>query len=308
MDTSVVEHIEGTAKPLIVILGPTASGKTGYSIDLALRLPRDVEIVNADSRQLYRKLDIGTAKIKREEMQGIPHHLIDVLDPKEEATAGWYQLQARESIDDVLARGNVPFLVGGSMLYISTITDGLTLAPKQDPALRKALIEDYERDGGRMLHERLSEIDPEAAERIPPQNMPRLIRAVEIYALTQRATSTSVPKHELRSDTSSCPYDLFIIGMDVDRDVLKRAIDDRTATMFQDGWIEEVQGLMEQGYGSDDPGMTSHGYREIMQYLAERGPGTVEELQERIAAKTRQYAKRQRTWWRGDSRIQWITP
>ncbi|MBU1911727.1 tRNA (adenosine(37)-N6)-dimethylallyltransferase MiaA, partial [Patescibacteria group bacterium] len=146
---------------LIVILGPTASGKTGYSIKLAKEIG-NAEIVNADSRQLYRYLDIGTAKITKEEMEGVPHHLIDVLDPDEEVSVGWYQNEATRIISEIKERGNVPILVGGSMLYISSITDGLSMAPTASKELRNILINEYNKDEGVSLHNRLKEIDPEA--------------------------------------------------------------------------------------------------------------------------------------------------
>lgn len=312
---ALTSHLAEAQRPLIVVMGPTASGKTSISItianDLLSKLGKQGEVINADSRQLYRGCDIGTAKITEEEMQGVPHHLIDILDPNEEAAAGWYQVEAKRIIDEVLSRGNVPILVGGSMLYISTITDGLTLAPEPDPAFRKRLMDEYDRDGGVSLHQRLSEVDPETAARIHPRNKPRLVRAVEIYELCKEPKSEAVPKSELRSSKAKCEYDLFILGVEWPREQLHQRINERTRQMFTSGFVNEVKSLIDQGYTKDDPGLKSTGYREIAEKLEEGiDPSSLsgdEELIEKVAARTRQYAKRQVTWWRRDSRINWIT-
>ena len=296
--------------PLIVVLGPTASGKTAFSIALAKSIVstgREAEIINADSRQLYCYLNIGTAKVTPKEMQGIPHHLIDVLDPKEEAAAGWYQGEARRVIQNMQKRGAVPVLVGGSMLYMSSVIDALALAPVPDPVLRARLIEEYDQDGGAALFARLQEIDPETADSIHRNNKPHLVRAVEIYELLKAPKSEAVPQRELRSDENVSEYDLLIFGMQWDREELCVRIDERTKKMFEEGWLEEVEDLLKKGYSADNPGMKSHGYREIMTYM-EGSCDDLKALRELIAAKTRQYAKRQMSWWRGDSRIRWICP
>ncbi|MBU2213630.1 tRNA (adenosine(37)-N6)-dimethylallyltransferase MiaA, partial [Patescibacteria group bacterium] len=183
------QFLKEALHPLIVILGPTASGKTGFSIELAKHLqaqgreavrrssPR-VEIINADSRQLYKYLNIGTAKVTEEEMQGISHHLINVLDPKEEVSVGWFQVEANRIINEVHERGNIPFLVGGSMLYVSSVTDELTMAPSPSPKLRKELEDAFDKDSGKTLYKRLKEVDPESAQSIHQNNRPRLVRAV----------------------------------------------------------------------------------------------------------------------------------
>jgi len=239
--------------PLIVVLGPTASGKTAFSIALAKSIVstgREAEIINADSRQLYRYLNIGTAKVTPKEMQGISHHLIDVLDPKEEAAAGWYQGEARRVIRNMQKRGVVPVLVGGSMLYVSSVIDALTLAPVPDPALRARLIEEYDQDGGATLFARLQEIDPETADSIHRNNKPHLVRAVEIYELLKAPKSEAVPQMELRSDANVSEYDLLIFGMQWDREELCARIDARTQKMFEEGWLEEVEDRIHQAGGS----------------------------------------------------------
>lgn len=241
------EFISSSSKPLIVILGPTASGKTSFSIDLAAQIP-SAEIINADSRQLYKYLNIGTAKITQQEMRGIPHHLLDVLDPKEEATAAWYKYEAGRVIGEIHSRKHFPILVGGSMLYISAIIDDLKFPTERN--LRQSL---------------------ETRKNLKPRD------------------------------------DLFILGIDRAREQLMERINLRTKELFDCGWVDEVRGLLAKGYSQNDPAMKSHGYREIMNYL-ETGTPSLQKVQEEISSKGRQYAKRQMTWWRNDSRINWIHP
>jgi len=296
------DHCAQANRPLIAVVGPTASGKTAFSIALAQYMSG--EVINADSRQLYRELNIGTAKITKEEMQGVPHHMIDVLSPNEEASVGWFQKHALQIADSILERGKVPLLVGGSMLYVSAITDGLSLAPPADSAIRKHLEEEYDRDDGQSLHKRLQHYDPEVAQRIHQNNKPRLVRAVEIFDNGWNNT----PKTQLWNSSESSPYDILILGVHMPREKSVVKINNRCASMFATGWVGEVQDLLDSGYSESDPAMKSHGYKEIMQYLQHGEPSSIEELQESIAAKTRQYARRQMTWWKRDSRIHWIQP
>lgn len=310
--------LQGSSRPLIVILGPTASGKTAFSLDLAHSIKAAIpgrgfgaEIVNADSRQLYKFMDIGTAKISKDEMQGIPHHLINVLDPKEPVTAAWYKTQAAKVIDDIHKRGNVPMLVGGSMLYISAVIDDLQFVDVADPGQRAMLEAAYDKDEGMALYERLQKEDPETAGRFDRRNKPYVIRAAEILE------SGHKPSAAKRKGTA--PYDLLIFGMDIPRDALARCIEERTKTLLQNGWIDEVRQLLKDGYTELDPGFGSVGYREIAAAISNGKLKTCgeqsrtiensklkEQLVETISAKTRQYAKRQMTWWRRDERIQWI--
>ncbi|MBM3230734.1 tRNA (adenosine(37)-N6)-dimethylallyltransferase MiaA [Candidatus Peregrinibacteria bacterium] len=296
-------RVRQSARPLIVILGPTASGKTDFSLETAETLQREfgriVEIVNADSRQLYRYLDIGTAKIRRDEMRGIAHHLLDVLDPKEEITAAAYQSMAFRTIDDIHARGSIPFLVGGSMLYLSAVMDNLSFVDAADASLRAELEREYDRDHGESLYAELTQLDPDTASGFHPRNKPYLIRALEILRTTGGRPSAM-------KRAAPCPYDLFIIGVFQPREELAKRIERRTSAMFASGWIDEVQSLIDRGYTAEDPAMKSSGYREVMRYIQNRLPSTQRELEDQIAGKTRRYAKRQMTWWKGDERILWV--
>lgn len=293
--------LERSKKPLLVLVGPTASGKTDLSLSIAEGLRaqgRGVEIVNADSRQLYCHLDIGTGKIRPEEMRGIPHHLLNVLDPKEGVTAAWYKKEAEKVISDIHARGALPLLVGGSMLYVSAIIDNLKFVKKADSTLRKRLEEEYDRDQGATLYRRLAAQDPETAQSFDRRNKPYVVRAMEILE------SIGTPSGAKRKEAS--PYDLLLFGLDVPRAELTEKIDARVEQMFADGWLEEVRSLLARGYRPDDPGLQSVGYRDIVAFL-ERGEPSLERLKESIKAQSRQYARRQMTWWKHDGRIRWMT-
>lgn len=281
-------------RPLIVVLGPTASGKTAYSVRLAQYLGR-TEIINADSRQLYRGMDIGTAKITPQETGGVSHHLFDVLTPDQPVTVAWYKEQAQAAIADIHTRAHTPMLVGGSMLYISAIIDGLDLATPADPQLRQALTAIYDADQGLTLHRELTHLDPVSAAKIPRQNKPYVIRAIEKF------------RSGGDGGTTPCPYDLFILGLYVPVETLNAGITARSASLVRGGWIGEVERLITAGYGPASPGFQSHGYREVLAWLEQGDPDDTALIAD-IAAKTRQYAKRQRTWWRQDPRIRWVTP
>lgn len=302
-------------RPLIVVIGPTASGKTAFSIqfaqDLHRTFGRTVEIINADSRQFYEFMDIGTAKITDKEMLGVSHHLLSVLDPREPCSIAWFQEKAESLIDQIIARANIPMMVGGSMLYVSSIVDGLMPLPS-NPELRKRLSDEYDIDQGVTLHRRLVEIDPVSASSIPRENKVYLLRALEIYEQTGKPKSA-------QKNARKSSYDLLMFGMDVPREELNDRIDRRTKEMMASGWIDEVQRLLDRGYTKEDPGMRSIGYREIAEYLGcegsegiqvnQRNQGNqrvLDELSAIIAKKTRAYAKRHMTWWRRDPRVVWI--
>lgn len=308
MPAKFAQFLETSKKPLIVVLGHTASGKTEYSISLAQQLNsqlsilnsqfRSCEIINADSRQLYRYMNIGTAKISESEKRGVVHRLIDVLDPKEPVSISWYKEKCEAIIEDCHRRGVIPMLVGGSMLYISSIIDGLEPLPS-DPELRKKLESEYELDHGQTLMQKLEELDPEGALSIDQRNKVYLVRALEIAMTTEKSLVVSKKK-------SVCPYDLFIFGLAQSTEERSKRITERTHAMFQQGWVEEIQNLLTQGYSKNDPGLMSTGYREIIEWL-ESGSKDHSELEQLIARKTRQYAKRQMTWWRHDERIHWLS-
>ncbi|PIQ76572.1 tRNA (adenosine(37)-N6)-dimethylallyltransferase MiaA [Candidatus Peregrinibacteria bacterium CG10_big_fil_rev_8_21_14_0_10_49_24] len=301
--------IAESSRPLITVVGPTAGGKTDFSLQIATYVAqhcdKKAEIINADSRQLYRYLNIGTAKISKEERQGVPHHLLDVLNPNEETTAGRYRDEVIALIENMYARDVVPVLVGGSMLYVSSIIDGLTLAPPSNPELRERLLAEYESDEGVSLYEKLLTIDPDAAEEIHIHNKPRLVRAIEIFELLSQPKTQAVPPTQLRQEGDS-GFQQLIFGMHWERAALYERINTRTTHMFEAGWLEEVEELLRLGYGATDPALKSHGYREIIAYM-EGSLDDIDALCALISAKTRQYAKRQQCWWRGDSRIHWIT-
>lgn len=294
------DHVQKSIHPLIVILGPTASGKTDISIALAEHLG-NAEIINTDSRQLFRAMNIGTAKITEAEKKGIPHHLLDIVEPNETVNASWYQKEARRLIDEIRARNHLPLLVGGSMLYISAVVDGLAFAEPASQELRAELMKLYDQDGGETLMRELQSMDPQSASGIPRENRHRLIRAVEVTRTTGSASASMRNKSSTGDDT-------LIIGITRDRDELKARIANRAKKMLASGWIEEVRSLKERGYKVTDPGMMSSGYPEIFEALSSPLTDEVlQKLEEVITTKTSQYAKRQMTWWKRDSRIHWIT-
>lgn len=298
-------HVAAHPKPVIVVLGPTCSGKTGFSIELCGGLGERGEVVNADSRQLYRGMDVGTAKVTEEEKGAVPHHLFSVLDPKEPVTIAWYQAEANRVIGEIHARNHlptgqagVPVLVGGSMLYISSVIDGLRPLPEADPDLRKELEALYDKDDGWALYDELAKVDPETAKSFDKANKQYVVRAVELYRLT------GFPPSQLKK-TVPPDFQPLMLGLEWPRDELTKRIDARTRELLNGGWIEEVESLLERGYTEHDPGFKSHGYREIAQWLRSDEQNR-DQLYEVIAAKTRQYAKRQMTWWNNDDRIVWI--
>ncbi len=303
--TLVTELLGRSIQPLIVVLGPTASGKTDLSINLAHYIREeqptgwmDAEIINADSRQLYKHMDIGTAKVTEEEKRGIAHHLFDVLEPTEDVSIAWYKEKATHMIDDCHSRRVVPILVGGSMLYISAVVDGLDPLPPADPELRAKLEKEWDMDDGWTLYDKLVSIDPVTAKSFQAQNKRYVVRALELYEKTGVIPS-------LLKKTVPPPYQILQLGMYWSRDLLVERIDRRTKLMLENGWIEEVEGLLDRGYTSKDFGMKSHGYREIIAWL-QQDEQNKDDLAEIIASKTRQYAKRQMTWWGDDDRIHWI--
>jgi tRNA dimethylallyltransferase len=294
-----MKHPEISSKhpPLVVIVGPTAVGKTR----LALRLAQDFggEIISADSRQVYRGLDIGTAKPALEERRRVPHHLIDVVAPDEPFTLAQYQELAYDAIADVLARGKAPFLVGGTGLYVRAVVEGWGI-PRVPPneELRAELYHQAEIEGEEALHARLREVDPAAAERIDPRNVRRVVRALEVYL------ETGQPMSELQCKKPP-PYRTLQVGLTMERQALYRRIDERVDRMIEEGLVEEVRGLVEQGYGYDLPSMSGLGYQQIGMYL--RGQVSLEEAIQFIKHHTHRFVRHQYNWFDlDDATIRWF--
>ena len=288
---------EGSKLPLIVLVGPTAVGKTELSLQLAERL--NGEIVSADSRLFYRGMDIGTAKPSAAERARVPHHLIDVTDPDQTWSLSLFQKAAEEAIADIHARGRTPFLVGGTGQYVHAVTHGWTPpAAAPDASVRTELEALVEANGYQWLYEELIKVDPEAAERIDPRNVRRTIRALEVFRLTGRKFSTQRGQAE-------GPYRLLTVGLIRPRPELYARVDARIESMFANGLLDEVRGLLAKGYSPDLPAMTSIGYRECVDVLA--GRITVEEAKVRMRHTTRVFVRRQANWFKlEDPSIHWF--
>ncbi len=286
-------------QPLLAIVGPTAAGKTALSLILAQALGG--EIVSADSRQVYRGMDIGTAKATPEERALVPHHLLDVVDPDQVLTLAEYQRLAYAAIDDILARGRLPLLVGGTGQYVRAVLEGWRIpevAPQ--PELRAALEAEAAAHGAAALHDRLAALDPVAAARIDPRNVRRVIRALEV------CLSTGRPISELQTK-SPPPYRVVQIGVTRARPELYARIDARVERMIEAGLVDEVRRLAAAGYGWDLPAMTGLGYRQIGQYL--RGEITLDEAVALIKRGTRRFVQQQYNWFRPDDpAIHWVDP
>ena len=281
-----------SAPDLFALVGPTAVGKTARAIELAQRF--EGEIVSADSRQIYRGMDIGTAKPTRDEQAQAPHHLIDIVHPDEFYTLAQYQDDAYAAIDDILARGKQPFLVGGTGLYIRAVVEGLRI-PRVPP--NEELRAQLAAQDGAALYERLCALDPDAAARIDPRNVRRTIRALEVCLMTGARFS------ELGKSTPP-PYRITQIGLTSSRSELYARIDARIDRMMADGLVAEVQTLVAQGYGWELPSMSGLGYRQIGEYL--RGEASLDTAVANIRRATRDFVRRQYAWFRlRDERIHW---
>jgi tRNA dimethylallyltransferase len=288
---------EKKKSPLVVILGPTAVGKTAVSISLARRF--EAEIISADSRLLYRGMDIGTAKPTPEEMGDVPHHLIDVADPDEIWSLALYQKEAYRVIDDVLARGKLPFLVGGTGQYIRSLLEGWLIPPQApDHKLRDFLTDWASEIGPDVLHQKLALLDPAAAKIIDYRNVRRTVRALEVIFRTGERFS------DLR-DRQTPRYRNIILGIARPREVLYDRVDRRIQMMLDAGLVEEVDSLLAAGYSPDLPTMSAIGYREITQFLS--GEISLAEAVEIIQRKTRIFVRRQANWFKPDDRrIHWF--
>jgi tRNA dimethylallyltransferase len=283
------------SRPIVAVVGATAAGKTGLSLDLAERL--DGEIVNTDAMAVYRGMDVGTAKPPVSERRGVPHHLLDLLDVTEPLTVAEFQGWARAAIADVRGRGRTPVLVGGSALYTRAVLDRFEF-PGTDPAVRRALEADLEAVGPVALHRRLAAADPEAAERILPDNGRRIVRALEVVTITGRPFSASLPAHEYVD-----PHTVQI-GVDIDRETLDPRIESRVRAMFDAGLVDEVRRLLEAGLAEGRTARSAIGYREVASYLA--GELTLDQAIEATITATRRFSRRQDGWFRKDPRVVWV--
>lgn len=286
------------ARPLVVaVVGPTAAGKTAIGLELAQRLGG--EIVSADARQVYRYMNIGTAKPTAEDLRRIPHHLIDIIDPHEGYNAGRFKEEARAAIDAVISRRALPIVVGGSGLYVRAALDGLFEGPGADARIRQRLENLWKREGEEALRAALRSVDPALADRIEPGKPRRLIRAIEVFELT----GTPLSEHH-RQQGREAPYDVLWIGVAPDRQELFRRIDLRVNSMIQLGLVDEVRGLLARGYQRTLNALNTVGYREVFDFLD--GHTGESPMVLSIQTHTRQYAKRQMTWFKADDRIQWL--
>ena len=284
-------------KRLIAIVGPTAMGKSRLALGLARAL--DAEIVNADSRQVYRYMDIGTAKPGLQERSSVPHHLIDIVDPDVPFSLALYQSLAYAAIEDILRRGKQPLLVGGSGLYVWSVIENWRI-PRvpPDPRFRRQMEELAATEGAESLYRRLQELDPEAARNIDLRNVRRVIRALEV------CQATGAPFSEIKTK-QGLPFDTLIIGLTCRRDHLYQRIDARVDNMIQQGLVDEVRGLMERGYGFDLPAMSSVGYRQVGKFLL--GETDLATAVQQIKFETHRFARHQYAWFRlTDKRVHWI--
>lgn len=283
----------GDQAPIITVVGATATGKSDLALDLAEHLGG--EIINTDSMQFYRGMDIGTAKLPVEERRGIPHHLIDILDVTAEANVQDFQARARTAIADIRDRGHRPILVGGSGLYVRAAVDHMEF-PGTDPDLRARLEAEAAADRW-SLHQRLRELDPTAAEKITVNDQRRIARALEVIELTGRAFSAQLPDYQEIEPT-------IHLGLSMDRPILHERIAARVELMWDHGWVDEVRSLLEVGLAEGRTASRAIGYAQIRRHLD--GELSAAEAKEETIVRTRQFARRQDTWFRRDPRIHWI--
>lgn len=284
---------------VIVIAGPTASGKTDLAIELALKV--NGEIISADSMQIYREMNIGTAKPALEERRGVVHHLIDVVDPDEDFSVAQFQACAKECIKDILNRGRVPIVAGGTGLYVNALVYNLTFSETiTNWEYREYLQGLASEQGPSVLHQLLQKVDSISAENIHPNNIKRVIRALEVFETTGKPIS----EHQEESRKNPPPYDYKIFGLDVDRDLLYSRIDRRVDKMIEQGLYKEVEGILAKGYSPDLVSLQGIGYKEIIQVLM--GLSSLPEAVEKIKTGTRHLAKRQVTWFKKTEGLKWI--
>lgn len=287
-------------RPLVIIAGPTATGKTAVSVELAARL--NGSIISADSMQVYRGMDIGSAKVTEEEKRGIPHYLIDVADPEDSWNVVRFQKEAMNAVDAILAEGRLPFLVGGTGFYIQALLYGIDFTQMEaDSDDRASMEEAARRDGPQALHRRLQEIDPEAAEAIHPNNVKRIIRALEF---AQNSGGLKISEHNRRERMREPAFNAVFFVLTMDRQKLYERIDARVDLMMQKGLADEVRRLRAGGLTASDVSMQGIGYRQIFPAL--EGEYSLDEAVRLIKRDSRHFAKRQLTWFRREKNVIWI--
>ncbi|GGO30513.1 tRNA (adenosine(37)-N6)-dimethylallyltransferase MiaA [Microbispora bryophytorum] len=280
--------------PVIAVVGATAAGKSDLAVELALRL--NGEVINTDSMQLYEGMDIGTAKLTREERRGVPHHLLDIWPVTRTASVAEYQRLARPLIEGLRSRGRVPVLAGGSGLYVRAAIDDLEF-PGTDPDVRARLDKELAATGPAPLYERLKGLDPVAAENILPSNGRRIVRALEVIELSGRPFSATMPSYD-------AVYDSVQIGVEVPRPVLDERIERRVALMWEAGLVDEVRALAARGLAEGRTAGRALGYAQVLRFLS--GEWTEEQAREETVRATRRFARRQESWFRRDPRVVWL--
>ena len=286
-------------RPLVILTGPTAVGKTALSIALAKAIGG--EIISADSMQVYRHMDIGSAKIMAEEMEGVPHHLIDVLEPAEEFNVVVFQKLAKQAVEEIYSRGHIPILVGGTGFYIQALVYDIDFTENnEDTALRQALEEQARREGADVLYERLRAVDPESCESIHAHNIKRVIRAIEFY----EKTGKKISDHNREQRQNDSPYHFAYFVLTDSRDKIYQRIDERVDLMMAHGLMEEVRALRDRGCRRDMVSMQGLGYKELLACL--EGEISLEEAVYLIKRDTRHFAKRQLTWFRREKEVIWV--
>ncbi len=287
-------------KPLIILTGPTAVGKTSLSIQLAKTIGG--EIISADSIQVYKKMDIGTAKIKREEMEGIPHYLIDVLEPDEEFNVVRFQKMAKEAMEKIYENGHIPIIVGGTGFYIQALLYDIDFNDTESESSYREELQQYaDTYGAIALHERLKQIDEESANKIHPNNVKRVIRAIEYF----EQTGEPISKHNEEQAQKESPYNFLYIVLDQDRDILYKRIDLRVDQMIEEGLVKEVKQLIESGYTKELVSMQGLGYKEFIPYF--EGEISLEQAIYTLKRDTRHFAKRQITWFKREKDVIWLS-
>lgn len=295
MSQNQLSYDQGQVPPVVAIVGPTASGKTDLAIELALRVGG--EVVNADSMQFYRGMDIGTAKVTQDETRGVVHHLIDVLDIEEDTSAASFQASARGLFHQIRRRGKVPILVGGSGLYVRAALDIIDFPPT-DPQVRQRLTREAQAQGLETMIERLAAVDPESAARVSDQR--RAVRALEVYEISGRRFSSFMPQRQYHSEVAPA----LQLGLSIPRQTLHQRVAQRVDTMVDAGFVQEVEQLIPRGLEDSPTASRAIGYQQMLQVI--NGQIELAEAVQSTVIATRRFARRQETWFKADPRVQWL--